>query len=286
MKTKLRHVAANAIDWYLNKVNEAHLLPVNLATLIRDISAKQVSGKGFRPRPLTAANFTDRELDAILRLVSKAKKGRVVDYKTYSDDLKLPKTIERQNLSKYLAPFNAIRTTLGQFSVHGPKGDERLKDTYDFNRTVKWKILDHGDGTFSFRNLNWDGRIERLPKRILESILSRRRDGAYGLIRQNAANFGHLDDDPDNEKIKVDIPLSEIKKRLGGKEGKLDITTPMTDDEFRWRSAGAGMSLGAPIGAALGLMSGGIKLLGKKARKRWIMSGNSATPPAMTRSRR
>ena len=87
MKTKLRHVAANAIDWYLNKVNEAHLLPVNLATLIRDISAKQVGGKGFRPRPLTAANFTDRELDAIFRLVSKAKKGRVVDYKTYSDDL-------------------------------------------------------------------------------------------------------------------------------------------------------------------------------------------------------
>lgn len=265
-----RHHLANAIDWYINKVNEAHLLPVNLATLIRDISAKQIGGEGFTPRPLTVKNFTDPELDAFSRLVEKANGGKVVDYKTYYKDLGMPQRIAGKQLSNYLSPLNTIRTTLGQFTVKGQDGEKHISDTYDFNREGKWRIFDHGDGTFSFRNWNYDGNIERHPKRVVESILSRRRDGAYGLIRQNAANFGHTDDDPDEEKIKAVIPISDIKKRLGSNEGKYDIKAPVTDDEFNWKSMGAGVVSGAPVGAAAGLLSGLIKLLSKKARKKWM----------------
>ena len=263
-----RHHVANAIDWYVNKLNEIHLLPVNLATLVRDISAKQIGGEGFQPRPLTAANFTDPELDAINSLASKAVNGKSVKYRTYNRDLGMHMTIGKKSLDRYLSPLNTIRTTLGQFAVQPSESGGSIRDTYDFNREEGWKVLDHGDGTFSYKRRD-NGRIVRVPKDEIEKILSRADDGAYGIIRQNAANFGHTDQDNDAEKIKVDIPLSDIRKRLGKNIGKYDLYKIPDKGEFAWRMAGAGALTGAPLGAAVGTISWLISLLNKKNRKKW-----------------
>ena len=260
--------AANAIDWYVNKLNTMGLLPVNLATLVRDISAKQLGGPGFTPRPLTADNFTDSELDAMNTLAGKAIDGKRVAYKTYYKDLGLHMRIAGKPLERYLSPINTIRTTLGQFAVSPSYSGGRIKDTYDFNQEGVYKLLDHLDGTFSYKRKE-DGKIVRVPKSEIEKIISRAKDGAYGIIRQNAANFGHTDKDDDSEKIKVDIPISDIHKRLGDNIGKHDIFNVPDSSQFTWRSAGAGALTMAPIGAAVGTLSWLISMIDKKNRKKW-----------------
>lgn len=267
MENKPRHVFANAIDWYVNKLNEMHLLPVNLATLVRDISAKQIGGEGFQPRPLTVANFTDPELDAINSLASNAINGRSVKYRTYNRDLGMNMTVGKKSLDHYLYPLNVIRTTLGQFTIQPSESGGRVRDSFDFNREG-WKVLDHGDGTFSYKSRE-NGKIIRVPKEEMEKAMSRVDEGSYGLIRQNAANFGHTDDDNESEKIQTDIPLSDIRKRLGKNIGKYDLYKIPDKGEFAWRMAGAGALTGAPLGAAVGTISWLISLLNKKNRKKW-----------------
>lgn len=265
----MRQHAANAIDWYINKLNTLHLVPVNLATMLRDISAKQIGGAGFAPRPLTADNFTDSELDAINRLADKAIDGKRVAYKTYYKDLGMHMRIAGKQLARYLSPLNTVRTTLGQFAVVPSDRGQSIKDTYDFNQEQIHRVLDNLDGTFSYRRRD-NGKVEKLPKSEIEKLFSRAKDGAYGALRQNAANFGHTDKDPDSEKIKVDIPRSEIDRRLGESKGKHDIFAVPDPKDFTWRSAGAGALTGAPIGASLGMLSGLISLINQKNRKKWL----------------
>lgn len=267
----MRKHVADAIDWYLNKMNQLHVIPTNLATMARDISAKQIGGPGFRPRPLTADNFTDAELDAIKALADKAK-GKAVNYYSY---IRLGKRslgdrrVAGKDLRSYLSPLNVVRTTLGAFTAGGAEGEKTVRDVYDFNQEKLIKAFDHGDGTVSFRDRKTN-KVQRVPKGDLEKLLSRAKDGAYGIIRQNAANFGHTDKDPNSDKITVDIPMSEIDKRLGNRAGTYDITAKPTEGEFKRMAAGSGAMAGAPVGAVLGALSGAMLLINKKRRKKWL----------------
>lgn len=238
----MSHIVANAIDWYVDKLNKAHFLPTNLATLIRDISAKQIGGRGFTPRPMTEDNFTDAELDSAYRLAKDPKGGfrKHISYDTYKD-IGGSNVIGNGRLHRYLAPLKTVQTTIGQAALSGEGDDTVLTDTYDFNRKEKkHKVFDHGDGTLSFRNANYGNRIERYPRSIVSSILigNRLRGGTYGHIRHNAARLGHVSDDPDADKIKIRLSMKEIEKRLGDRLGKYDITGKMPDSRFAWKIGG------------------------------------------------
>ena len=267
----MRKHVADAVDWYLNKMNTLHFIPTNLATMARDIAAKQIGGEGFRPRPLKAENFTDAELDAIKALSDKAKKN-AINYYSY---IRLGKRslgdrrVAGKDIASYLSPLNVVRTTLGAFSTPEVDGQKRVRDVYDFNQEKLVKVFDHGDGTVSFRNKGTN-KIERVLKSELGKMLSRAKDGAYGIIRQNAANFGHTDKDPDSDKIKVDIPMSEIDKRLGNRAGTFDISAKPSEGEFKRMGAGAGAMTGAPVGAVLGALTGAMLLVNKNRRKKWL----------------
>ena len=268
----MRKHVADAIDWYLNKMNQLHFLPVNLATMVRDISAKQIGGPGFRPRPLTAENFTDAELDAIKALADKAK-GNAVNYYSY---IRLgnrslgSRKVGGGDIRSYLSPLNVIRTTFGAFNTNkGGDGQKTVHDIYDFNQNEVRKVFDNKDGTISFR-LPGEKNIRTMRVDDFAKTVSRRKRGAYETIRQNAANFGHTDKDPDSEKITVDIPMSDIEKRLGDRAGKYDITAKPTESEFKRMAAGSGAMTGAPVGAVLGALSGAMLLINKKRRKKWL----------------
>lgn len=260
----MSHIVANAIDWYVDKLNKAHFLPTNLATLIRDISAKQIGGRGFTPRPMTEDSFTDDELESVYRLAKDPKGGfrKHISYDTYKD-VGGSNVIGNGRLFRYLAPLKTVQTTIGQATLNGEGDDTVLTDTYDFNRREeKQKVFDHGDGTLSFRNKNYGNKIERYPRGIVSSILigKRLRGGTYGHIRHNAARLGHISEDPDADKIKIRLSMNEIEKRLRAR----------LENRFAWNIGGTGAAVGAPIGAVLGAISGAVMLLDKSKRKRWL----------------
>lgn len=255
------HVA-NALDWYLNKLNTWHLIPANAATLLRDISAKQLGDNNFTPRPLTAENFTDAELDAMWRLAGdgKDKSVRGLDYDPVSHKGGYYGA-RKEGLGEYFSPLRNVSTTLGQFNVRNGK----IVDTYDFNHDeVTVKKNDDGTVTDMFGN-EWPS--EDAYKKSFSPA-----DGggsAYARFRGNAIRLGHSDTDPDNQKIKAEIPLSDIRDRLGDRAGKLDIMKRMGKGEFVTKSTLAGAITGVPIGAVLGAMRGAMMLIDKNNRKRW-----------------
>ena len=287
----MANITANLVDWWVDKLNKLHLVPTNAATMLRDIASKQLSDGNFTPRPLTADNFTDAELDAIHRLAyardgKTAKTITPVSYFNVADQAgqNFEYGSTRLGLGKYLSPLRVISTTLGQAGVE-PKGEDNIvRDTYDFN-TNKFKYYDLGNGkAFILGERNDDGTpkefdsemfsdpelLAKYMKQYPRLFYTAGRDNAYSRMRDNMSGFGHKDIDPDSQKIKTSISLNDIEKRLGDRLGTFDVTKPISKNEFIWKSIGAGALTGAPIGAALGAVSGAILMLDKKRRKKWF----------------
>lgn len=269
----MRDIVANGADWWLNKLNTAGILPANVATFARSVSAKQFGGPAFTPRPLTADNFTPAELDALYRVSHDSQGGvrRAVTVDSYTGMFPNGKKFDesqhgydRGGVLDYTSPLRVISTTLGQFGV----ADGKVRDIYDFNRfPVKFK--DNGDGTVTFGSHRM--KPEEIPE-FIRTNYNRRSDGFYGRMRVNALRFAHNDGDPDSSKIKVNIPLDEIRKRLGDRLGTYDINKAMDAKEFVRRLTHAGAATGVLGGAALGLAGGTLSLADRERRKRWIRS--------------
>lgn len=267
---KASNVAANISDWWLNTLNKLHLIPANAATLIRDISAKQLGDSNFTPRPLTISNFTDAELDALHSLAANGNshdgKYDSITGEEYGD---IGKGVfygdEKDTINNYLNPLRVISTTLGKATVKPSGNDHIIHDIYDFNgKTIK--LVDAGDG----RYIDAYGMV--VDKNAIKDYMQRNgaNDDWYGRMRTNARKLGHRDTDPDKNKIKTELSINEIKKKLGKRIGSFDITKPVDKKDFVMRSAAAGALTGAPIGAILGGLSGAIRLLDKKKRKEWL----------------
>lgn len=259
-----RHVA-NAVDWYVNKLNKLGLIPVNMATILRDVSAKQIGGSGFRPRPLTADNFTNAQLDAIHTMAFDKNTGKYhqVSYDEYGDKFDYGSPVAE--MGRYMSPVGQVATTLGRIAPSESNGKTVFKDTYDFNTddvNVLWDdevgALRTPEGLFK----NEKEYFEHLHKLEGEDL-------PYSSIRRKVGLLGHRDGDPDSDKIHTSISVDDIKSRLGDGLGKHDITKPMSKAEFVLRSMGSGAAMGAPVGAALGALSGAILMLDKKRRKKW-----------------
>lgn len=268
----MANAIANAVDWYLNKLNVLHLLPANGATLARDVASKQLSDGNFTPRPLTVDNFTDDELYA---LDSLARQG---DYKAITSDT-YDRFLNRDDaygnernsgLAQYLSPVKNISTTLGQAAVKKVGDDYHIVDTYDFNRPVLKYTGGGGGGDIIFDEEGLPTTLEEVRK----GLKARGKEGrisAYSRFRTHAARFGHVDADPDHQKIHADISLKDIRRRLGDKEKTLsDINRPISKKDFVMRLLGAGAITGAPLGALAGALSGAILLIDKNKRKKWF----------------
>lgn len=269
---------ANAIDWYLNKMNTLHLVPANAATLIRDLSAKNIGGRGFIPRPLTIDNFTDAELDAIHRASFNAESGKYHDITEDSYD----NVVKDKNglgvflygnrrspdgLLKYLSPLRMVSTTLGQAQVRKDKdsGDYVLRDTYDFNKDETGYRVEP-DGSITDQAMNNYKNLEEFKAKHSKPAETT----FYGSLRRNAGILGHNDEDPEEEKIHASISMKDIRERLGDKLGKTDIQSVPSRKKLILNSSVAGSLAGAPIGGALGALSGAILLLDKERRKNWF----------------
>lgn len=272
----MANIAANAIDWYLNRLNELHLVPTNMATFARDVSAKQLGDKDFVPRPLTVNNFTDAELDALYRLSYDKESGtyQPITYKSYG---KVKPDFEYgagdSRASEYLSPLRNVSTTLGSAGVRTDKdtGKTHIVDTYDFNndhvlfaRVPSGGIIGENGKVYS--------NIEEYKKDVVAERQRTSSKGAslYRILRQNAGVFGHNDRDPDKNKIKADISIDDIKERLGNKLGTFKITENTPKKDFVMRSALGGGAIAAPVGAGLGAIAGAIQLLRKDRRKKWL----------------
>ena len=275
----MANLVANSLDWYINKLNTMHLMPVNAATLLRDISAKQFGDNNFTPRPLTMDNFTNAELDALYQLAQNPETGK---YSHITDDSYDRVTNKSGNkwygegnldLGKYFSPLRSVSTTLGQATVSGNGDNKSIKDKYDFNTgfTGGIKLFDMGNGEVA-----WRGQDGELYKGTQDDFLnfglkwSRKNDGLYGRLRQHAAELGHADRDPDSQKIRTDIRIKDIKDRLGGGLYTHDVHKPMSKGRFILNGIGVGALTGAPIGAVLGAISGAIRLIDKNKRKNWL----------------
>jgi len=281
----MANTIANAVDWYINKLNTSHLIPVNAAALMRDIASKQLSDGHFTPRPLTAENFTDAELDALYSLANSAKNGKAITSNTYEDvwnrlkeDGKVKGVFEyglrNGNISEYTKPLRSISTTLGQAAVSPYEDDRRIKDIFDFNReytpVVKMddgKIL-AGEYGEKFDNLEQYIKNTRLPS-----------DGGsmYSRFRNHAGRLGHSSKDPDDQKIHANISLKEIERKLGDRIGTLDMEKPWTKKDFLMKSIGAGALTGAPVGTAVGALIGALMMTSKRFRKKWYL--HALLPP-------
>ena len=277
---------ANIIDWYLNKLNTMRLLPTNAATVLRDMSAKQIGGLDFKPRPLTIDNFTNPELDSILRLSNNGTssitndsyeklKGFVMGkVKNHLGSEETQYDHTGLSLGQYLSPARVISTTLGRAVVkkddNGP--GYHLKDVYDADMYLPdLQEVDKGYGKEYHLKGTKDGGF--LRDKALERILQNRRETrntTYGRMRGALGQYGHKTEDPESSKIKTFLSIDEIKKRLGNSAGTYDIHKPMSRDEFAMKTTGAGALTGAPIGAVLGAMSGAMMLISPKKRKKWL----------------
>lgn len=263
-------ILANGVDWWVNLLNKRHILPTNMATLIRDISAKQLGSKSFTPRPLTAANFTDPELYAILQ-GTKTDTG----YTHLTDDrydighgqhgAGFNYGAQGLTLGEYLSPRRSVSTTLGNAAVRrDSSGKHVLYDTYDFNVGDKKLIVDSANNRF----IGSDG-IQR-PMSELDEYMradAGRANTSYGRLRNNAARLGHTSRDPDNTKIKTHIVLEDIDRRLRGKWFNTDA--PVSKGSFVKNMVLAGGLTGAPLGALLGVSAGALSLTSAARRKRW-----------------
>lgn len=269
----MSNVTANAVDWFVNELNKAHLIPVNAATLIRDVAAKQLGGSDFTPRPLTMDNFTNAELDAMYRLSvgDDGKSYRPITGNIYDT---LAKKIGwygdgDQKALQYLSPLRSLSTTLGQAGMSLEGGKHYVTDLYDFN---KWnlRLIDRGDGKFA-REEDPYGLVKTIEEwKDYVRKEGAMRKGLYHRLRSNAMEFGHNSGDPDHQKIKTKVSIEDIKKRLGDRLGKYDITGIPSKSSVVMKSMAAGAVSGVPIGAALGAMSGAIRLLDKSKRKKWV----------------
>lgn len=273
----MSNIAANAIDWYINKLNTLHLIPANAAALLRDVSAKQLSDGGFTPRPLNEDNFTNAELDALYRLSTDPNTGkhgpighgsysRVIgdvhsDAGSYVD--------EKKSFGKHLSPIGVVSTTLGQVGLEGSQEDPVLSDVYDFNKTkISTRKDEYGNiatpyGTFKDENDFIEDFNKDYPGKEL----------GYSKIRNNMAELGHTDSDPVSQKIVTRININRIKSRLGNRLGTYDINAPMSKKDFLMKSVGAGALTGAPLGAATGSLVSAILMASKKLRKKWYLHG-------------
>ena len=280
----MANLAARTVDTWLSLLNKAHLIPVNAATLLRSINAKQFGDSNFRPQPLTSSNFTDAELDAIARLASDGNGGfkNIVSSsygKIFPKDIKengIVKAIpkgghgdETMALSEYISPARVISTTIGRALVGKDGNDTVLKDTYDFNRAYL-RVHDNGNGTFTTPQGN------TYPNSELKTFLDKgedveftRKNTTYGKLRSNASFLAHNGKDPDSQKIKINVSFNDIKRRLGNRLGTFDILKSPSKRELMLKSIAAGGLTALPIGASAGLLSGIIQLLDRDKRKKW-----------------
>ena len=287
---------ANAIDWYLDRLNRIGILPANAAMVLRDISAKQIGGSGFKPRDVGIDNFSKDQLAAIYALTNQGKShitqesyDRIKNYGK-DDDVSNPDvgttfstdyaSTGRKNLGEYFSPAGVISTSIGRAALEDQNGNAVLKDTYDFDKNkVKEKdwVTYNQDGTPRKPiKVYEDSRGGRVVKdeadKELKEYLDKRFSSTYGKMRSALGRYGHSGDDPDSSKIHVNIKMKDIEKRLGNQWDKIDLTKPMSRGGWAWRGAGAGAMTAAPIGLALGAIAGAMRLVSKKSRKRWLMT--------------
>ena len=184
----------------------------------------------------------------------------------------------KSTLGQYLSPVRQVLTTLGQATVKPENGNIKVKDIYDFagreaNVYKKYVDLEGKTRYHDIRNGDeYDDTYdpdEDVFKKYLNKTLEYN-NTPYGRIRVIAQRLGHGETDSDKGKIKTSISIDDVKKRLGGKLWKYDVTKPMTRAELVLRSAGSGAITGAPIGAVLGALSGAMLLIDKKKRKNWV----------------
>lgn len=267
-----RDMPANAIDWYLNKLNTTGILPVNVAAYLRSVNAKQLGSSDFVPREMTGRNFTDAEADALLKLTSDPKGGyhhlddlsynlRAKPMGHYGD--------EDRKINEYFSPVRSISTSIGRASV-----DEKgvLHDTYDFNKHDV-EFFDNGDGTVYI-----EGTLvpkDKIKDYFAQSNGVRAQHGGdrdfYPTMRNRASRYAHNSSDPDKNKIKFNVSLDDLKRRLGDRLGKFDIYKAPSIEDLVNRGTLAGGITGAGLGALLGLAGGGASLLlSRNRRRKWI----------------
>lgn len=275
------NAVANAIDWYVDKLNRMHLVPANAAAMIRDISSKQLADSSFTPRPLTIDNFTDAELDAVHRLAFDGTKYVPITSKRYADLIDVNKDINGnkvyasdtgRTLGEYLSPARIVGTTIGQAAVTSEGEDHVLRDVYDTDKVNLRKQDGIGSGD-KFEISRGNERVGGLDRQDLDNVVSKNKktfDTPYGRIRFKAGILGHKGTDPDSSKIRTELSMNAIKKRLGDRLGKYGIELPASKKDVVMRTAGAGALTAAPIGAALGALSGAMLLIDKDKRKRWL----------------
>lgn len=277
----MANAVANAIDWYINKLNTMHLVPANAATLLRDISSKQISDGNFTPRPITEDNFTDAELDAIYRLSTDPNTGKhgPISHGSYNKVIGKVNSDagsyvdEKKGFGSHLSPIGVVSTTLGRAGIDGSKEDPVLNDVYDFNKTrIETMKNEYGNlvtpyGTFKDENDFIQDFNKDYPGK----------DRTYTKIRNNMSELGHTDSDPAHQKIVARIKINRIKDRLGSRLGTYDVSAPMSKKDFIWKSIGAGALTGAPVGAIAGALASAILMSSKKLRKKWYVHG--VVPP-------
>lgn len=263
---------ARALDTWINLLNKSHLVPVNAATFLRSVVAKNIGGPNFRPAPVTESNFTNAELDALLRL-AKGKDGKFgpITYDSYADLFNYDYGNGEGRLEHYFTPLRSISTSAGQMGYDKTKNT--LTDTYDFNR-YKVYAKDMGGGVMSLFDSEMDdpkdGDLVRKEdlKKYLSSYLIR--GNAYSNLRNNAHRFAHQDTDPDDGKIKFRVNIDKALKRLGKRIGTYDPNGAMSRKEFLTKAILAAGATGVPVGAALGALSGALTLINRKKRKHWL----------------
>lgn len=260
----MSNLTARALDTWLNTLNKAHLVPVNAATFLRSVIAKQLGGPGFKPAPADESNFTDAELDALLRL-AKRKDGTFgpITHNAYTDKFDdYDYGNGGRKLEEYFSPISSLSTSVGQMGYD--KAKNALTDTYDFNRE-KAVVFDQGDGTFK------DDQGDIYKNEDMGKFVANyyNRGNAYSNMRNNAHRFAHDEKDPDSSKIKFNVSIDKALKRLGKRVGTFDPNKTPSRAEFIAKAILAAGATGAPIGAALGATSGALSLINRKNRKHW-----------------
>lgn len=87
---------------------------------------------GGKRDPITEADFSPEELEAIRQLVEQPKTVKGVGYQDYD-----PSMLEQPGLAGLLTPRGRVANSLGQFQYRkGPEGTT-VTDKYDFNPTYK-----------------------------------------------------------------------------------------------------------------------------------------------------
>lgn len=261
----MANLTARAIDTWLNALNKAHIVPVNAATFLRSVLAKQIGGPGFKPAPVDESNFTDAELDSLLRLARRddGSFGHITSSDYYNKFKDFAYGSEDRNLEEYFSPISTLSTSIGQAGYDKTKNE--LTDTYDFNRS-KATVFDRGNGTFEDISGNIYGNDE--TDKFLDKYLNRYY--AYTNMRNNAHILAHDENDPDSSKIKFRINIEKALKRLGKRLGTYDPYKAPSRADLILKAILAAGTAGAPIGAALGAASGALSLIDRKKRKKWL----------------